>query len=188
MSTIPIQSKCGEVRKTSQMHLVNRGALAWLVTLWRCLYSRHEMMMCAAEYSVGVSWPTCYLSERCSVSQWLRSIIRNYWSISSHRCHVAVGTEHNIVPLQMTVTVRQANAEKRAFSFLKPLSILFSLSCSTAPQYSLKSFRGTSEAFVECICVQCVISWKMPSLLFSFCYLSQRETYIYIHVQAFWHM
>lgn len=40
---------------------------------------------------------------------------------------------------------------KKSSSFLKPLSILFSLFCSAAPQYSLKSFRGTSQAFVKCI-------------------------------------
>lgn len=47
----------------------------------------------------------------------------------------------------MTVTVRQtalANTEERLPLFLKTLSITFFLSCSTAPQYSLESFRGTS--------------------------------------------
>lgn len=82
----------------------------------------------------------------------------------------------------MTVTVKQtalANTEKRAFSFLEPLSISFSPSCSPASQYSLKSFRGTSEAFVKCICIQCVISWKMPSLLFCFFIYLKDKTYMY---------
>lgn len=70
---------------------------------------------------------------------------------------------------------------KKASSFLKPLSILFCLSCFTAPQYSLKSFRGTSEAFVKCICIQHVISWKMPSLCTCFFIYLKDNTYMCVY-------
>lgn len=76
----------------------------------------------ALEYGVGASRPTCYLSERCSVSHRLRSIIRTTEVFLLAVCRAAAGTERNIVLLQMTVTVRQAaqaSAEKRASSLFK---------------------------------------------------------------------
>lgn len=151
------------------MHLVNRGALVWLPPLWRCLCGRHSGTACQLEYGVGASRPTCYLSERCSVSHRLRSIIR-----ATEVFLLAFVAQ----PLEQSATLfcykwqslsgrQHRRAQKKGLPpFLKPLSIFSCLSCCASPQYSLKSFKGTSEAFVRCIRIQRVISWKTPSLLF----------------------
>lgn len=103
----------------------------------------------------------------------LRPAVRATEVFLPHRCRsVAVGTQHNIVLLTndshcQTGRISEGR-EKRPFSFLKTLSIFFSLSSSAASQYSLKSFRGTSEAFVKCICTQRVIFWKTPSVFWFF--------------------
>lgn len=140
------------------------------------------MGTCSAGFFFLWRWCTCdgqWHLDRLVINRKGARSLAQAWPPQSEvflplRCRsVAVGTQHNIVLLTNDSHCQTGriivNAGRK-----KPLSIFFSLSCSAAPQYSLKSFRGTSEAFVKCICTQCVIFWKMPSVLWFFPPSSQR--------------
>lgn len=124
--------------------------------------------------------PVIYL-KRCSVSHclslscfWGPSLELLKYFFSSLSCSSWNRAQHcSFTNDSHCQTDSISEHRKKASFFLKPLSILFSLSCSTAPQYSLKSFRGTSEAFVKCICIRHVISWKTASLFSCFVFISK---------------
>lgn len=112
--------------------------------------------------NAAASRPTCYLPERCSVSRWLRSVIRSRSSVSPRpRCR-ADGTETqrcSVTNDSHCQTGRRGRTQRwvggegagRVPLYKKKkkktLSISSRLSCCASPQYSLKSFKGTSEAF-----------------------------------------
>lgn len=145
------------------MHLVSRGALVSAVDYQLMLICYQSEKV----FSLLMSDPEIFLKFIIRMSEILILIV----------VMLLFGTERNIVPFTndshcQIDSISEHKGGKKLPPFLKPLSILFSLSCCTAPQYSLKSFRGTSEVFVKCICIWPVISWKMSSLFHSFLFVA----------------